>query len=704
MSAHVPVPPPTNPGPLPEELASSDVLVDEEDEKAPSSLEILEASMKPVKPVPAAVALPPLEEPEPTTARRPESAVPPAALPSAPGPAPVAPVVTMTAPAAPAPVAAPVAIAAPAVAAPVVPAPAPVVVAAPVVREVSDVDATQQVPAIKLAPIASPLVEPAPVIPPAPTTSPLLPDASRSAPPPAAAHVAPSASMQASQPPAPSGHMSAAPPPVAEPQANKTQPLQALRPEDAAKIASMPPHAHASTPPPPNVQMASSYPQKKKDGNGLLFLGIGAAVAVPMLGILLVLGIYGVRRYQQRSLEAMQAAEQHEKELGQTEDLAHADPAAVVMAVPVTGSPALGPATAPVTLVEFGAFDSPECQAAEPTVHALEQHYGDQLRIVWKNLDEGDASELAYEARAQKGDAAFWQVHDALFARGAETQLTEFDLFSIAKDAGLDVDATSRAIHTQKHGATTEGDGQLADRLAVLAPPVFFANGIRVADASLPTLTSAVDAQLTMAAKVMAQGVPPNKVYETLQAQAAPAVDPASLPRVGGANAFGQGAGEGETTSLPSHAGRGSDHAAASDHADKPSDKTADKSTDKAADKTPAEPKAVTAHADRLVVSDLVAGHGPAAKTGSRLTVRYVGKRVDDGVEYDTRHRTAPYSFTLGTGAVTKGWEQGLLGMKAGGKRRLVVPPSLAYGERGNPPSVPPNATLQFDIQLISVE
>jgi FKBP-type peptidyl-prolyl cis-trans isomerase len=111
---------------------------------------------------------------------------------------------------------------------------------------------------------------------------------------------------------------------------------------------------------------------------------------------------------------------------------------------------------------------------------------------------------------------------------------------------------------------------------------------------------------------------------------------------------------------------------------------------------------AMPAAPTRLVSENLSAGKGPAAKSGDTITVLYVAK-IDGGAEYDGKHRTVPFSFTLGKGSVTKGWEQGIPGMKAGGKRKLVVPPQLAYGEKGLPPAVPPNATLVFEIELVSI-
>ena len=107
-------------------------------------------------------------------------------------------------------------------------------------------------------------------------------------------------------------------------------------------------------------------------------------------------------------------------------------------------------------------------------------------------------------------------------------------------------------------------------------------------------------------------------------------------------------------------------------------------------------------------VVDLTPGTGAAAATNLNLTVDYTGwlfdpsKADNKGLLFDTSIGKTPFTFTLGIGQVIKGWDQGLVGMKVGGVRRLVVPPSLAYGNVRNN-SIPPYATLLFDITLIDV-
>jgi peptidylprolyl isomerase len=103
-----------------------------------------------------------------------------------------------------------------------------------------------------------------------------------------------------------------------------------------------------------------------------------------------------------------------------------------------------------------------------------------------------------------------------------------------------------------------------------------------------------------------------------------------------------------------------------------------------------------------LSSTDLKVGAGAVAKSGDKIAVHYVGT-LENGTEFDSsRKRNQPFTFTLGQGQVIKGWDQGVAGMKVGGKRKLVIPPSLAYGERGRP-GIPPNSTLIFEVELMAV-
>ena len=103
----------------------------------------------------------------------------------------------------------------------------------------------------------------------------------------------------------------------------------------------------------------------------------------------------------------------------------------------------------------------------------------------------------------------------------------------------------------------------------------------------------------------------------------------------------------------------------------------------------------------KLEIKDIVKGSGQAAKAGDQLTVQYVGVNYANGKQFDASwDRGQPFSFPLGAGQVIPGWDQGLVGMKPGGRRQLTIPPDLAYGAQGSPPDIPPNATLVFVIDL----
>lgn len=111
---------------------------------------------------------------------------------------------------------------------------------------------------------------------------------------------------------------------------------------------------------------------------------------------------------------------------------------------------------------------------------------------------------------------------------------------------------------------------------------------------------------------------------------------------------------------------------------------------------------------ETLQITDVQPGTGEEALGGSTVQVHYTGWLLDRNVaslhgrQFDSSRGKQPISFELGTGRVIKGWDQGLVGMKAGGKRRLIIPSALAYGKRGAGSSIPPNAALIFDVELVS--
>jgi peptidylprolyl isomerase len=118
----------------------------------------------------------------------------------------------------------------------------------------------------------------------------------------------------------------------------------------------------------------------------------------------------------------------------------------------------------------------------------------------------------------------------------------------------------------------------------------------------------------------------------------------------------------------------------------------------------PVVPKQTGAPPKKLVVKDIVVGKGKAAKKGDKLSMQYVGVLFKGGEQFDASwDNGSPFDFTLGQGNVIKGWDKGLVGIKPGGRRQLIIPPNLAYGAQGQPPTIPGNATLVFIVDALSV-
>jgi peptidylprolyl isomerase len=117
-----------------------------------------------------------------------------------------------------------------------------------------------------------------------------------------------------------------------------------------------------------------------------------------------------------------------------------------------------------------------------------------------------------------------------------------------------------------------------------------------------------------------------------------------------------------------------------------------------------AEKPAAEQSASGLTITDVVVGTGVVAEPGKAVSVHYRGT-LTDGKEFDaSRPRGEPFTFELGAGQVIRGWDEGVKGMKVGGKRKLLIPPDMAYGEQGAGGVIPPNATLEFEVELLDVK
>jgi protein-disulfide isomerase len=192
-----------------------------------------------------------------------------------------------------------------------------------------------------------------------------------------------------------------------------------------------------------------------------------------------------------------------------------------VWKVPVGKAPVLGNEKAPVTVVIFSDYQCPFCKRAEETVKKVTETYGDKVRVVWKDQPlpfhprAKPAANLALEARAQKGDKGFWDVHDKLFA--SAPKLEDADLENIAKDAGLDVAKAKDAMAKDKYKATIEADQGLAEDLNASGTPHFFINGRRLVGAQpFEKFQPIIDEEVKKAEGLRAKGVAADKVYDEI--------------------------------------------------------------------------------------------------------------------------------------------------------------------------------------------
>jgi protein-disulfide isomerase len=198
-----------------------------------------------------------------------------------------------------------------------------------------------------------------------------------------------------------------------------------------------------------------------------------------------------------------------------------------VFKVPVGKAPALGPATALVTIVEFADFQCPFSARVQPTLRGLRAKYGDKLRIVWRNEPlpfhkgaEG-AAEAAIEVRAEKGDAAFWDMHDKLFAGQKDLALGDGPNTDVIADLGSAAGANRGRVKAAIAGAThkkeVDADGDLAEDFKATGTPHFFINGRRLVGAQpAEKFEKMIDEEIEKAQTLLAHGVKPVDLYATL--------------------------------------------------------------------------------------------------------------------------------------------------------------------------------------------
>jgi protein-disulfide isomerase len=199
--------------------------------------------------------------------------------------------------------------------------------------------------------------------------------------------------------------------------------------------------------------------------------------------------------------------------------------------VPVGKSPVRGSPTALVTIVEFADYQCPYCLRGEMTLRALSAEYGDKIRIVFKNeplgFHEGaePAAEGALELRDEKGDAAFWTMHDRLLENQGD--LDADTVTRIAVDLGANPDKVRAAIEKRAHQDDVDADLDLADDLQAEGTPHFFVNGIRVAGAQpREAFEAIINAQIPRAQALVQGGTPPAQVYEALTGKGRGAPEP----------------------------------------------------------------------------------------------------------------------------------------------------------------------------------
>lgn len=196
----------------------------------------------------------------------------------------------------------------------------------------------------------------------------------------------------------------------------------------------------------------------------------------------------------------------------------------VVYRVPLDGTePQRGPDDALMTIVEFGDFQCPFCAEAEPIMAEILERYGDDVRIVWLNFPQvghrnaRPAANAALEAQAQKGDAAFWEMHDKLFATPRASDRGALERY--ARELGLDMNAFRHALDTDKYGPVIDRQSELAQRLGVPGTPSWYMNGRFMAGFPFQTWAFTIDRRIGSVRRAVEQGVPRDELYDRIIAE-----------------------------------------------------------------------------------------------------------------------------------------------------------------------------------------
>lgn len=384
-------------------------------------------------------------------------------------------------------------------------------------------------------------------------------------------------------------------------------------------------------------------PPPKEENAGLIAIVVAIGVAL-LLFVGAVLGaVLYLRAKSSTSASSISIATPSPATTSTTPGATWSDPDSPI---PVSSlDPMKGDREALVTIVQFSDFQCPFCQRLESTLSTVMSTYRpNEVRIVWKNMP------LAFHVQARPAADS----GEGVFEIGGNTAFWQFHdrvyanqstmnatNFDIwASDTGTDMTKFRPALARGDFRAKVDEDIKLATSIGVSGTPDCFVNGVELSGAQ-----------------------PFPKFQSTIDTELgkarAKAATGVALDRIY------------VTMSKENFA---------------------------------AKVIPSTGLSPGLIKTDTTIGSGPMAIKGDSVTVHYRGT-LDDGSEFDSSiKRGTPFTFTLGSGAVIKGWDEGVAGMRVGGKRKLVIPPELAYGTRGMPPTIPANARLTFEVELLSIK